>query len=321
MITLRESPFVVIVILNWQNASDTIACLTSVLDLRYDNYCTIVVDNGSKDDSVNRIRSAYPDITLIPLPENLGYAAGNNVGIQHGIDAGADYVFVLNNDTLLAPDMLKRLVKVAEENPEVGMVGPKMYCYEPKDVVFAAGSVIEWQKGDIFHRGMFTTDRVEPDSSKPEPVDFIAGCGVLVRKELIQKAGALDLSFFLNYEDIEWCVRARRMGFEVWYVPDAVMWHKISAALGEASPANTYYMTRNSLFFFWLNSKPVHRWFTTARIIGRTLYTALVWSVKKNYQNDKYRRLRQANMMAMRDFFQGKIGQMGNDVAAICYPK
>lgn len=318
---MSESPFVVIVVLNWQNATDTLDCLASIINLKYDNYCTIVVDNGSHDDSVNRIRSAFPDISLIPLRENLGYAAGNNIGIQQGIEAGADYIFVLNNDTLLAPDMLERLVEVAEENPQVGMVGPKMYCYEPKDVVFAAGSVIEWQKGDIFHRGMLAADNKWLDSSMPEPVDFITGCGVLVRRELIEKAGALDLSFFLNYEDVEWCVRARRIGFEVWYAPDAVMWHKISATLGEASPANTYYMTRNALFFFWLNSTPVQRWLTTLRIISRTLYTALAWSIKKQYQNEKYRRLRQANLLAMRDFLRGKVGQMGEDVAAICYPK
>lgn len=318
---MSQSPFVAIVILNWQNASDTLDCLNSVMNLRYDNYCTIVVDNGSGDDSVERIRAAFPQLTLLALPDNLGYAAGNNVGIQQGIEAGADYIFVLNNDTSLAPDMLARLVTVAEENPQVGMAGPKMYCYEPKDVIFAAGSMIEWQKGDIFHRGMFTADMIWEDSAKPEPVDFISGCGVLVRRELIEKAGALDLSFFLNYEDIEWCVRARRMGFDVWYVPEAVMWHKVSATLGEASPANTYYMTRNSLFFFWHNAQPINRWFTTMRIIGRTLYTTMAWSVKKKYQNDKYRRLKQANMMAIRDFFRGKVGRMGEDVAVICYPQ
>jgi GT2 family glycosyltransferase len=316
-----KSPIVAIVILNWQNAPDTLDCLKSVMRLSYDNYYTIVVDNGSRDDSVRQIQSAFPEVNLIPLPDNLGYAAGNNAGIQEAMEQGTDYIFVLNNDTLLEPDILKKLVNVAEKNPQVGMVGPKMYCYQPDNVIFAAGSVIEWKKGDIFHRGMFTADQTWLDSNKPEPVDFITGCGVLVRRELIETVGPLDLSFFLNYEDVEWCVRARRMGYEVWYTPDAALWHKVSATLGEASPANTYYMTRNSLFFFWVNSNPINRWFTTFRIIVRTIKTNFTWTVKKQYQNDEYRRLRHANMFALRDFLRGNFGQMGEDVAVICYPR
>lgn len=318
---MSKSPLVAIVVLNWQNAPDTLDCLNSVTKLSYDNYHTIVVDNGSKDDSVKQIQSAFPEVNLIALPDNLGYAAGNNAGIRQGIKQGADYIFVLNNDTLLAPDTLQKLVSVAEKNPQVGMVGPKMYCYQPDDMIFAAGSVIEWRKGDIFHRGMFIADEIWSDNIAPEPVDFITGCGVLVRRELIETAGPLDLSFFLNYEDVEWCVRARRMGYEVWYTPDAILWHKISATLGEASPANTYYMTRNALFFFWLNSTPINRWLTTFRIIARTIYTTLTWTIKKQYQNEKYRRLRQANLLALRDFFRGNFGQMGEDVAGICYPQ
>jgi GT2 family glycosyltransferase len=316
---MSKSPRVAVVILNWQNATDTLDCLASVAKLNYDNYQTIVVDNGSNDDSVVSIQTTFPEITLIALPENVGYAAGNNVGIHHGIDEGAEYVFVLNNDTLLASDMLQKLVVVLEENPQVGMVGPKMYCYQPDDVIFAAGSVIHWQKGNIFHRGMFVADTSWSDISHPEPVDFITGCGVLVRKSLIEIAGALDLSYFLNFEDVEWCVRARRMGFDVWYAPDAVMWHKISATLGESSPANTYYMTRNSLFFFWHNSPFGNRWATVFRIIVRTLHTSVAWSVKKQYHNEKYHRLRQVNLLALRDFFRGKLGKMGEDVAAVCY--
>jgi GT2 family glycosyltransferase len=213
---MNTSPLVTIVILNWQNAPDTIECLASVARLSYQNYQTIIVDNGSKDNSVSAIQTAFPGINLIALPENLGYAAGNNVGILQAINSGTEYIFVLNNDTLLAPNILQQLVTVAEENPEVGMVGPKMYCYPLQDVIFAAGSMIQWRQGDVYHRGMFLTDTTWNDPPVPEPVDFITGCGVLVRRSLIETVGTLDTLFFLNYEDIEWCVRAQRMGFAIW---------------------------------------------------------------------------------------------------------
>jgi GT2 family glycosyltransferase len=316
---MNTPPLVAIVILNWQNAPDTIECLASVAGLSYQNYQTIVVDNGSKDNSVRAIRAAFPGVNLIALPENLGYAAGNNVGILQAVNSGADYLFVLNNDTLLTPDILQQLVKVAEANPQVGMVGPKMYCYQPKDAIFAAGSMIQWWQGDIYHRGMFLTDAAWNDPPQPEPVDFITGCGVLVRRSLIETVGVLDTSYFLNYEDVEWCVRAQGQGFAIWYAPEAVMWHKVSATLGESSPANTYYMTRNSLYFFWHHLTTINRWLTISRIIIRTLYTTLTWSVRKQYRNRRYYRLRQANLLALRDFFRGKSGQMEDDVAAVCY--
>jgi GT2 family glycosyltransferase len=314
---MNTSPLVTIVILNWQNAPDTIECLASVARLSYQNYQTIIVDNGSKDNSVSAIQTAFPGINLIALPENLGYAAGNNVGILQAINSGTEYIFVLNNDTLLAPNILQQLVTVAEENPEVGMVGPKMYCYPLQDVIFAAGSMIQWRQGDVYHRGMFLTDTTWNDPPVPEPVDFITGCGVLVRRSLIETVGTLDTLFFLNYEDIEWCVRAQRMGFAIWYAPEAIMWHKVSASLGQSSPANTYYTTRNSFAFFWRHSP--HRWSTLARMIGRTVRTIFSWSIKKQYRTETYRRLRQANLLALRDFFRGKMGQMGADVTAVCY--
>lgn len=316
---MTHSPLVIIVILNWNNAPDTLACLASVAQLAYDNYRVVVVDNGSQDDSVAQVRAAYPDVTLLTLPENLGYAAGNNAGIRWAMDEAADYVFVLNNDTLLASDMLANLVKVIEAHPDVGMVGPKMYCIDPKDAIFAAGSVIDWWQGYTYHRGMFLHDTYWQDIPSAAPIDFITGCGVLVRRDLIAQAGALDPSYYLNFEDIEWCVRARRHGFAVWYAPEAVMWHKVSATLGLASPANTYYMTRNALLFFGRNAPLAWRWVPLLRIVWRTLRTTLTWTVRKRYHTETYYRRRQANLFALRDFFQGKFGQMGADVAAVCY--
>lgn len=247
---LIKKPLVFIVILNWNNAADTIECLQSLSVCDYQSYFPIVVDNGSTNGSVEKIRERFPAIKLIELDTNLGYANGNNVGIQYAMDSGAEYILVLNNDTLIEPTMLRKLVQVAESNPKVGMVGPKMYCVESDNTIFAIGSFIDWSKGETCNRGMFQPGSDFDNFRRPEPVDFIAGCGVLVSRSFIEDVGDLDSMYFLNFEDVDWGTRAWQQGYEVWFAPQAIMWHKVSATLGQASPENTYYMTRNALLFF-----------------------------------------------------------------------
>ncbi|MCB0171159.1 MAG: glycosyltransferase family 2 protein [Anaerolineae bacterium] len=316
----QNKPLVYIVILNWNNAPDTVECLSSLLALDYPNYHTLVVDNGSTDNSVSKIKASQPSVEILETGSNLGYAEGNNVGIRQAIEAGAQYVLVLNNDTLVDPSMVTELVNFAETHPEAGMVGPLMYCEDPRNILFATGSFIQWAQGKTWHRDMFQPAKPHSNLGKPEKVDFITGCGVLVRRELIETAGVLNSEYYLNFEDVEWCVRARRNGFEVWYVPQAILWHKVSASLGQSSPANTYYMTRNALLFFGQNAPINVRWLSILRIIMRTLRAIGAWSILTTYKNEQFRRLRQANLLALRDFLLGRFGQMGADVTAVCYP-
>ncbi len=235
------------------------------------------------------------------------------------MQARADYVLILNNDTLVAPTMLDELVQVAESSPDIGMVGPTIYCTDPRDRLFAAGSFVLWKVGDLCHRGMFQPPGPYTKVQNPESVDFIVGCGILVRRQLIEVVGMLDSLYYLNYEDVEWGIRAHRYGFKVLYAPQAIMWHKVSATLGQASPANTYYMTRNALRFFWRNT-PLHvRWLAVSRIILRTVRTVGAWTFKSQYKGQVFQRKRAANLLALRDFFLGQFGEMGLDVARVCY--
>jgi GT2 family glycosyltransferase len=315
---MTATPSVAIVILNWNNALDTLECLDSVFQIDYPAYDPIVVDNGSSDDSVNRIRSKYPGVELLETGKNLGYGGGNNVGIRHAIKDGASYVFVLNNDTLVAPTILKELVQVAESNPKIGIVGPIVLLHEPQDVLYSAGSFIDWKKGATWHRGLYQPAGQYTELQKPEPVDFIAGCGMLVRRDLIEAAGYLDPRYYLNFEDVEWCVRAHRHGFEVYFAPGAVIWHKDSATMGRGSPVHTYYLTRNGLRFFWQNAPRHLRWLPVTRLLLTTMRAVGAWSVKSAYRSEDYRRRRKANLFAIRDFFLGRFDQMGLDVAAVC---
>ncbi len=311
MINLEDNhPLVYIIILNWNNAPDTIECLKSLQESSYQYAVTVVVDNGSTNDSVKEIHDRFPSIEILELEENVGYAAGNNVGIQYALDKGADYVLILNNDTLVAPDMLAELINFAESKPGAGMVGPRVYCADLDDTIFADGSYIDWGKGKTINRGMFQKPSTEIGIKGPEQVDFITGCGVLVSKKFLEAAGGFDPIYFLNFEDVDWGLRARRLGFEVWFNPDAIMWHKVSGTLGQASPTNTYYMTRNGLLFFWQNS-PLHlRLVAVSRIILRTLRSMSAWTFKSEYRNEEYQKLRSANLNALRDFMLGNFGQM-----------
>lgn len=299
-----------VVILNWNNASDTLECLKSLQDTDYESYIPIVVDNGSTDGSVEILRTAFPGIHQIELESNLGYATGNNVGIEYALEEGADYILVLNNDTLVDKGMLRELVAFGESNEKIGMVGPKMYCYQPEDTIFALGSFVDWSKGETTNRGMFLPASDIGFPLEPEPVDFIPGCCVLVSRRMLEKVGFLDPIYYLNYEDVDWGIRAHREGFEVWFIPEAALWHKVSATLGQASPMNTYYMTRNALLFFWKNSPRRFKWKAIAHIMLRTIRTIGAWTFLPKYWNDSYSNLRAANILALRDFTRGNFGRM-----------
>lgn len=145
------------------------------------------------------------------------------------------------------------------------------------------------------------------------------GCAVCVRRKFIEEAGMLDERYHLGgYEDADWGMRAAAHGYQVWNVPEAKMWHKISAAAGIGSPLTTYYMTRNALLFFWQNTPSHRRWFCASRIILRTLRIVGAWTLKSKYRNETFRRKRDANLLALRDFFLGRFGPMGPDVARVC---
>jgi len=159
---------------------------------------------------------------------------------------------LLNNDTVVQPDFVSQLVAEAESDQSVGVVGPKMYFADPPDMVFAAGSLVLWDQGNLHHRGIWQREAEVGSlyTEAAEDVDFIVGCGVLFRREVVEQVGLLDLRYYLNYEDVDICIRAHQAGYRVRYTPRAVLYHKVSASLGQASPRNTYYMTRNSLLFF-----------------------------------------------------------------------
>ncbi len=240
-----EQPLVHIIILNWNGWQDTVACVESCLRLAYANARILIVDNASSDGSEAILRERFPDVEIIQTGKNLGYAGGNNVGIRHALGRGAEYVWLLNNDTVADPAALDEMVRIAEPDRTVGMVGPKVLLHSRPEYLNCIGSTISMKTGQPRLIGLGERDDGRFDDCRE--MDSLSGCSLLVRREVVDRVGMLDERFFLFYEETDWILRARRAGYRMLYVPGARVWHKVSASVGgHQSPLMLYYMTRNN---------------------------------------------------------------------------
>ena len=250
-ISKMNAPRIFIVVLNWNGYADTLACLDSLQALTYPNFDVIVVDNGSSDDSLVHLRSyvaPYP-LTLLETGHNLGYAGGNNVGTRRALELGAGFVLVLNNDTVVAPDLLERLFDAAQRNPDAGVFSARIYYFdEPEKVWFdgahwnSAALQLEWPGQGAEAR---TLDMSDHDT------DYACGAALFFRAEVARQIGLLDEAFFLVWEEVDWCFRAREAGWRNLVVPTAKIWHRIGVSFGsESSPLRVYFSVRNQLLWF-----------------------------------------------------------------------
>jgi GT2 family glycosyltransferase len=182
-------------------------------------------------------------VHVIENQRNLGYAAGNNVGLESAISRGADYVFVINNDTTLDPSCLRYLVTDMESTPDAAAAAPKsLYFDAPQTIYFAGGRISP--AGETLHEGVGTPDVPECDS--PCDTEWLTGCAILFRVSALRSVGLLDPRYFLLYEDADWSLRARRLGWRLRFVPGARLWHKVSLSFGQTwSAAYLYYYARN----------------------------------------------------------------------------
>jgi GT2 family glycosyltransferase len=261
-------PLVITVILNTNRRADTLDCLRSLAQSSYTNSRVIVLDNASSDGSVDAIRSAFPAVQMLELTENLGYAGNNNVGIQAALEQGADWVLVLNEDTIVAPACLAELVRVGESDPRVGIVGPMVYHHGEPTIIQSAGGRLGryWESQHIAQNEADTQQ-----FSAPHAVDWISGCAILVRRAVIEQVGMLDERFFYYWEETEWCLRARRGGWQILHVPQAKLWHKGVQRNYRPKPAVAYYNTRNRLFMLHKHGAPLGVRVIAWAQIGRTL--------------------------------------------------
>lgn len=241
---MRSCPKVFAVILNYNGKSVIKRCLASVFKADYPNLEVVLVDNNSKDGSLEMARSNFSKAHFIKNEENLGFAAGVNVGIRFALERAADYVLLLNNDTEVEKDFLSKLVAVAEKDKELGVMSPVVFKAENRDIWFSGGK-IDWWRMKTAHTSKVSTEDYY-DS------EFISGCAMFIRKDVFKKIGLFDEDFFLYWEDADFTVRARRAGFKTVIVSHSWVYHFEQS---EKHPeTKTYWLVVSGLLFFQKNA-------------------------------------------------------------------
>ena len=250
---------VAIILVNWNGKKDTLACLASLGKLKVESlkFKVIVVDNGSTDDSVTVIKKNFPDVEVVEAGGNLGFTGGNNIGIHRALEDGADFVWLLNNDTSVDKNSLMALVDAFADR-RIGIAGSKIYFapgrefhkarYSDKErgrVFWYAGGLIDWENMYASHRGVDEVDIGQYEKTEETP--FITGCPMMIKKQVFEKIGLLDEKFFAYLEDLDFCFRAKAKRFQLFYVPSSIVWHKNASSSGVGSALHEYYMTRNRL--------------------------------------------------------------------------
>ncbi len=251
----KLTPKVSIIVLNWKGWQDTLDCIDSLSKIAYPNYEVLIIDNGSGNESVPQIKKHLagknnPNFKFLIFDRNFGFAGGNNKGIKQAINNGADYVLLLNNDTTVDPLFLDKLAEAGEKNSSIGIVGSKIYFYSDPERIWFAGGKVNWLRTVGSHLGLNEKDTNKRSELKTEnilPMDYITGCAMLIKKEVIEEIGVLSEDYFLYYEDTDYCLRARKAGWRCVLAPESRIWHKISQSTKEFSPSYLYYHARNGL--------------------------------------------------------------------------
>lgn len=262
----KKNPRVSIIILNNNSLAMTKEQLEDVGSLNVGNMnieC-VVVDNGSTDGTESAIKNyKLPNMAykFLQSGQNLGFAGGNNIGIEYAIKNKADYIILMNNDLILSKDVVVQMVNYMQQNNDVGLASPKIYFasgfefhksrYKNEEkgrVIWYAGGVIDRNNVYTSHRGVDEVDAGQYDEIIE--TDSASGACMIIRPDVVKKIGLLDDSLFLYWEDADYSERAKRAGFKVIYFPKTHIWHKVSVSTGgSGGEANDYFLTRNRYYY------------------------------------------------------------------------
>ena len=303
----KVHPSVAIILLNYNGENDTIACIESIKKIDYQNYKLFLVDNNSEKKS-KKILEEYCkenlEIKFIKNLENNGFSAGNNIALKEALVSDFDYFLLLNNDTEVKKDFLSKLINISELNKNAGLLTSKIYFYDKPNIIWHAVCKFSWIGGGrpLQYKEL---DKY-PYDNEVKKTEYVSGCVMLIKREVVEKIGYLDENFFMYYEDTDFSLRAKRAGFELLYVPDSHIWHKVSQSTKKVMtyPIVHYYHIRNAL----LLSKR-----QAPKIILGGIYT---WSalhfIKQILKLVILPKKRESSKMIMRgiiDFYRGRFGK------------
>jgi hypothetical protein len=237
----------IIILVNWKLKQQTARCLDSLACLP-EPHRILVVDNGSHDGSVEYFHAHYPQVSVLPLPENLGFGAACNRAIQSvWADRSWAYILLVNNDATLHPAALGHLLQAAQEHPQAGIFGPKMYYAAAPERLWYAGARRRWGVLAAADTGRGQVDRGQFDQRTH--IDFVFGAGMFIRRAVLETVGLFDERFFLYLEDLDLCLRAQKTGFGLRFVPQARLWHQVSASTEALPDWRKYHQARSTVLF------------------------------------------------------------------------
>ncbi len=290
-----------IVIVSWNGRGDLLECLASLEKLEPPRPRIIVVDNGSTDGTGEAVRERYPEAELVTLPENLGFAGGNNRGIERALEGGAEFVCLLNNDTVADPGFLRELLRAAGKHPRSGILGSRVLYRSRPETVWSQGISVGRLTGRV--RAPHHNRPVTSVPNHPERVDGVSGAAMLLRTETLRETGLFDEDFYLCFEDLDLCLRAREKGWEVMTVPSSLVYHSVSSSMGgEYSSRSVYYATRNH-FLLFRNRLPLPLFLGGFRGLLIAIYTLLFALLTAGFRPRPWAR-------GLLDFRRGRLGKL-----------
>ncbi|RLC59316.1 MAG: glycosyltransferase family 2 protein [Chloroflexi bacterium] len=264
-------PTVTVIVLNWNGLADTRECLHSLQAARYPAMRVIVVDNGSKDDEAEKLAAEFSGfIDVLPLPENVGFAAGANAGIRRALDADSGYVLLLNNDTVVAPEFLQALVDAAGDLPNLAAVCPRTHFYDRPRMIYSTGGEVSIWRGVATQVGRGQNDHGQFE--RLERRGYADGVCMLIPAAALAEVGLLDEQYFAYWEETDWCVRAAERGLHCYYVPQSHIWHKAARSQSPDARFDFLYQ-RNALLFVRKRGTPLQA--LTAILMHAFVYAPL----------------------------------------------
>jgi protoporphyrinogen oxidase/GT2 family glycosyltransferase len=273
------NPLVYAVLLTYNHYEDTRECLESLLQSEYEEMKVVLVDNGSSDGTPDSVRSDFPSVQVIENHQNLGVPAGYNVGFQHAMANGADYILMLNNDTVVPPNMVAKLLDVAEADPKVGIVMPKVLYYGTQDEIWSSGG-----RYRSFPPAILLKDR-QQDTEVVQMIEYAPSCGLLIHRKAFEKAGLFDPGYFFLFDDWDFSERVRALGMHIWYTPEASLWHKVSRTT-EGPRSSLYWRTHGASIarFYRRHGRPA--WISVPVHVGYFILREFFWKRNTTYLRD-----------------------------------